>query len=86
MEPLKKRHKDEIEKFNSFNKDHQKYIDIKKQLGGQLNEVESVHEELKLLNTDNTVYKAIGPVLVKQDLKEAKETVAKRRNYINDQM
>lgn len=43
-------------------------------------------QELDLLETANTVYKLIGPVLVKQDLDEAKATVTKRLEYINGEM
>lgn len=43
-------------------------------------------QELDLLDTKNTVYKLIGPVLVKQDLDEAKATVTKRLEYINGEM
>lgn len=34
----------------------------------------------------NTVYKLIGPVLVKQDMDEAKATVSKRLDYITGEM
>lgn len=43
-------------------------------------------QELDLLDSTNAVYKLIGPVLVKQDLDEAKSTVAKRLEYINGEM
>ncbi|XP_067882190.1 prefoldin subunit 6, partial [Heterodontus francisci] len=42
--------------------------------------------ELDLLESTNTVFKLIGPVLVKQDLEEAKSTVAKRLEYINGEI
>jgi prefoldin beta subunit len=34
----------------------------------------------------DSVYKLIGPVLVKQDLTEAKQNVQKRIDYINGEM
>lgn len=43
-------------------------------------------QELDLLDNQNTVFKLIGPVLVKQDLDEAKATVGKRLEYINGEM
>ena len=43
-------------------------------------------KELGTLSTDNTVYKLIGPVLVKQDPEEAKQNVQKRIEYITTQM
>lgn len=39
-----------------------------------------------MLEEDATVYKLIGPVLVKQDLSEAKQTVEKRLDYISKEM
>lgn len=43
-------------------------------------------QELDILNAQNVVYKLIGPVLVKQDLDEAKATVGKRLEYINGEI
>jgi prefoldin beta subunit len=41
-----------------------------------------VQKELELLEEDANVFKLIGPVLVKQDLAEAKANVNKRIEYI----
>lgn len=43
-------------------------------------------QELDLLDSSNSVYKLIGPVLVKQDTEEAKATVGKRLEYITGEM
>lgn len=43
-------------------------------------------QELDLLESSNIVYKLIGPVLVKQDLDEAKATVGKRLEYITGEL
>lgn len=43
-------------------------------------------QELDLLKSSSTVYKLIGPVLVKQDLDEAKATVGKRLEYITGEL
>ncbi|NXA16823.1 PFD6 protein, partial [Sapayoa aenigma] len=43
-------------------------------------------QELTLLDSSNTIFKLLGPVLVKQDLDEAKATVAKRLEYITGEM
>ncbi|XP_026548919.1 prefoldin subunit 6, partial [Notechis scutatus] len=45
-----------------------------------------VKEELDLLDPSNSVYKLIGPVLVKQDTEEAKATVGKRLEYITGEI
>jgi prefoldin beta subunit len=39
-------------------------------------------QELDLLEDDAAVYKLVGPVLVKQEVSEAKLTVQKRLEYI----
>lgn len=41
---------------------------------------------MDLLEDDAVVYKMMGPVLVKQDLSEAKLTVSKRLDYINKEV
>lgn len=43
-------------------------------------------QELDLMKGDNAVYKLIGPVLVKQDLDEAKQNVTKRMDYIKGEL
>ena len=43
-------------------------------------------QELDLLEEDAVVYKLVGPVLVKQDLTDAKATVQKRLDYITKEM
>uniref|UniRef100_A0A0E0NCC8 Prefoldin subunit 6 n=1 Tax=Oryza rufipogon TaxID=4529 RepID=A0A0E0NCC8_ORYRU len=42
--------------------------------------------ELELVNDEANVYKLIGPVLVKQDLAEAKANVKKRIEYISAEL
>jgi prefoldin beta subunit len=51
-------------------------------LMGQQTENEMVQTELNLLLKDETVYKRVGPVLVRQELDDAKETVSKRLEFI----
>ena len=47
----------------------------------------TISQELDLIDEDGAVvYKLIGPVLVKQDLSEAKQTVDKRLDYIRKEM
>jgi chaperonin cofactor prefoldin len=45
-----------------------------------------VKKELDLVETDSTVYKLIGPCLIKQDPDEARNTVAKRIEYLAGEM
>lgn len=55
-------------------------------MDAQLKENEAVKEELDLLGSDNAVYKSVGPVLIKTDLVEAKQNVAKRIDYITNEL
>ena len=54
----------------------------RQKLEAQLTENNIVKEELALLDGSNVVFKLLGPVLVKQELGEARATVGKRRDYI----
>ncbi|XP_027563377.1 prefoldin subunit 6, partial [Neopelma chrysocephalum] len=45
-----------------------------------------IPQELNLLDSSNTIFKLLGPVLVRQDLEEAKATVGKRLEYITAEM
>lgn len=49
---------------------------------GQETENEMVLQELNLQQSDSAVYKQVGPVLIKQNLEEAQETVRKRLEFI----
>lgn len=48
--------------------------------------VPHLHQELALLDGSNVVFKLLGPVLVKQELGEARATVGKRLDYITAEM
>ena len=43
-------------------------------------------QEMDVLEDGAVVYKLIGPVLVQQELAEARQTVEKRLEYINKEM
>ncbi|VDK84714.1 unnamed protein product [Litomosoides sigmodontis] len=73
---------EELAKYKQFEKDREKNIHNRQQLEGQLTENNLVKTELDLLEDGAMVYKLIGPVLIKQDLTEAKQNVEKRIDYI----
>jgi prefoldin beta subunit len=52
----------------------------------QLNENKMVKEELDKLEDEAPVYKLIGPVLMSQDLEEARQNVDKRIEFIHGEM
>lgn len=58
----------------------------KQKLDTQLRENEMVKKELDLVDADSTVYKLLGPTLMKQDTDEARGTVAKRIEYLAGEM
>ncbi|CAK1543955.1 unnamed protein product [Leptosia nina] len=83
---IQKKLQKELDVFNSLQKEYHKAVAQKQQLDGQLNENKAVKEELMLLKKDSEVYKLIGPVLVKQDLEDARQNVAKRMEYISKEI
>lgn len=85
-EEIQKKMQKELEVYASTQKEYQKAVAQKQILDGQLNENKAVKDELVLLKKDAEVYKLIGPVLVKQDLEEAKQNVAKRMEYISKEV
>ncbi|KAM8732338.1 prefoldin subunit 6 [Acanthopagrus latus] len=85
-EAIQKKLKAELEKYTQIQKDVSKSMSARQKLETQLTENNIVKEELDLLENANIVYKLIGPVLVKQDLDEAKATVTKRLEYINGEI
>nr|CAG4650679.1 EOG090X0MQF [Sida crystallina] len=83
---LQKKLQQEVEKYKSVQKEYQKNIGTRQQLDSQLSENNGVKEELNLLESDSNVFKLIGPVLIKQDLEEARQNVAKRIDYIKGEL
>ena len=73
---------DETAKFHVLREEIAKLRNDVQLLAAQQNENEMVKQELALLNNDDDVYKMVGPVLLKQDLDEAKSTVNKRLEFI----
>ncbi|CAH9075966.1 unnamed protein product [Cuscuta epithymum] len=72
--------------LSQIQKDIAKNHQVRKKYTIQLGENELVLKELDLLNEDASVYKLIGPVLVKQDLAEASANVKKRIDYISAEL
>ncbi|KAK8943653.1 hypothetical protein KSP40_PGU007691 [Platanthera guangdongensis] len=72
--------------LSKIQKDIAKNHQVRKQYTIQLGENELVFKELDLLNEAANVYKLIGPVLVKQDLAEARANVRKRIEYISAEL
>ena len=58
----------------------------RQKLVGQETENEMVRKEFEALRSDSCIYKAVGPVLVKQDTEEAKSNVEKRIDFIKQEI
>ncbi|KAE8585099.1 hypothetical protein XENTR_v10021219 [Xenopus tropicalis] len=85
-EQLQEKLQSEINKYQQLQKEISNTMSARQKLEAQLTENNIVKQELAFLDDSNTVYKLIGPVLVKQDLEEAKSTVDKRLQYINGEI
>lgn len=72
-----------VEELQKNQKLIQKCVAARQQLDGQLTENTLVKKELDILESDAEIFKLTGPVLVKQDLGEAKANVKKRIDYIS---
>ena len=76
----------EIEAFQKLQKDLQKLVQGRQQLEAQHTENKIVKDELELVEEGGNVYKLTGPVLIKQDLSEARMNVQKRIDYIQGEV
>ncbi|XP_076240915.1 prefoldin 6 [Calliopsis andreniformis] len=85
-EEIQKKLEAEIEKCKQVQRDYNKAMGQRQQLDGQLNENTGVKQEMDLLKPEDDVFKLIGPVLIKQDLEEAKQNVTKRMEYISSEL
>ncbi|CAF2752953.1 unnamed protein product [Rotaria sp. Silwood2] len=63
-----------------------KFVTQQQQLFVTKTENEFVNQEFENLDSDILIYKLIGPVLIKQELNEGKETVAKRLVYCEGEL
>eukprot|EP00542_Grammatophora_oceanica_P011085 CAMPEP_0194027416 /NCGR_PEP_ID=MMETSP0009_2-20130614/1571_1 /TAXON_ID=210454 /ORGANISM="Grammatophora oceanica, Strain CCMP 410" /LENGTH=145 /DNA_ID=CAMNT_0038666473 /DNA_START=48 /DNA_END=485 /DNA_ORIENTATION=- len=74
---------EEMAKFRGIQADVAKLNGDLQTVTAQLNENEMVKQELDLVGVeDGTVYKLVGPILMKNDLDDAKQTVEKRLEFI----
>ncbi|XP_017889415.1 prefoldin subunit 6 [Ceratina calcarata] len=85
-EEIQKKLKGEIDKYKQVQRDYHKALSQRQQLDVQLNENIAVKKELDLLKADDDVFTLLGPVLIKRDLEEAKQNVAKRMEYISSEL
>eukprot|EP00052_Salpingoeca_macrocollata_P016198 m.129867 g.129867 ORF g.129867 m.129867 type:complete len:167 (+) comp19959_c0_seq4:843-1343(+) len=75
--------KEEVGKLQALQREISTHTKNREQYETQLHENQLVKKELELLEEGDDVFKLVGPVLIKQDLEEAKGNVNKRIEYIS---
>ncbi|KAL4423648.1 hypothetical protein ABPG75_000949 [Micractinium tetrahymenae] len=82
IQSIQKQLQQEVDAFRQIQLDVQQNHRLRQQSLQQQHENEMVLQELKLLSEGASVYKMIGPALVKQDTLEAQSNVNKRLEFI----
>ena len=72
VDMLQKQFQESAENLQTVQKEYSKTLADRQTLDSQLNENKQVKEELDIAVDGANVFKLIGPVLIKQDLEEAK--------------
>ncbi|CAE6533586.1 unnamed protein product [Rhizoctonia solani] len=86
IEDLRVRLETVSKEYQKIQDDTQAAVETHQRLDSQVNENEAVKKEFANLKPHNTIYKMIGPVLVKQDPEEAKSNVDKRLEFIKGEI
>ncbi|KAB5542445.1 Prefoldin [Coniochaeta sp. 2T2.1] len=74
------------EDFQNLQKELQETVDSRQRLEAQKTENLGVQKEFSKLKDDETIYKLIGPVLLKQEKAEAESTVNGRLEFIGKEI
>ncbi|GLD98082.1 hypothetical protein PINS_up006779 [Pythium insidiosum] len=83
---LKEQVDSEMARYRALQEEVQVLATQRQQFAQQANENSMVKQELDLLEDDAKVYKLIGPVLLKQEVGDAKTNVKKRLEFINNEL
>ncbi|KAJ0408648.1 hypothetical protein ATCC90586_006349 [Pythium insidiosum] len=83
---LKEQVDSEMARYRALQEEVQVLASQRQQFAQQANENGMVKQELDLLDDDAKVYKLIGPVLLKQEVGDAKTNVKKRLEFINNEL
>lgn len=74
------------EEFQKLQNDLSNTVEARQRLDAQLSENELVKKEFAQLTPENTVFKLMGPVLVKQEQAEANSNVETRLGFIRGEI
>eukprot|EP00053_Salpingoeca_punica_P001204 m.32479 g.32479 ORF g.32479 m.32479 type:complete len:130 (-) comp10893_c0_seq1:139-528(-) len=77
---------DEAARFEKLRDEVSKLTRVIEQYDSQLQENNLVKREMALLDGSDNIYKLVGPVLVKQNLDEARTNVDARIDFITKEM
>ncbi|KAG6947110.1 hypothetical protein JG688_00015682 [Phytophthora aleatoria] len=86
MTELKEQVEAEMTRYRALQDEVQVLATQRQTYAQQANENDMVKKELDLLGDEAKVYKLVGPVLLKQDVDEAKSNVNKRLEFINNEL
>ncbi|EGZ04401.1 hypothetical protein PHYSODRAFT_536504 [Phytophthora sojae] len=86
MAELKDQVEAEMTRYRALQDEVQVLATQRQTYAQQANENDMVKKELDLLDDETKVYKLVGPVLLKQDVDEAKTNVNKRLEFINNEL
>ncbi|CAI5741895.1 unnamed protein product [Hyaloperonospora brassicae] len=86
MAALKEQVEAEMARYRVLQDEVQVLATKRQTFAQQANENDMVKKELDLLDDEAKVYKLVGPVLLKQDVDEAKSNVSKRLEFINNEL
>lgn len=75
-----------MEELTQLQRALQGLIQSRTRLETQFQENKIVKEEFESLSSDSSVYKLVGPVLLKQDKEEAEDNVGKRLEFITSEI
>jgi len=83
---MQKKMQEETDAFKQLQKDINKTAAGRAQLDSQMNENNLVKTEMEMLEDSETVFKLIGPALIRQETSDAKASVNKRIEYISGEI
>mmetsp|Transcript_29023 Transcript_29023/g.33196 ORF Transcript_29023/g.33196 Transcript_29023/m.33196 type:complete len:144 (-) Transcript_29023:194-625(-) len=81
-----KKYEEEVNYVRKLQKELSKLQENQKSLYEKKTENELVKKEFGLLETESSIYKLVGPVLVKVEQGEATQNVDKRLEYIEEEL
>ena len=76
----------QVQQFRQIQEEVQKLRNDQQTLMQQQSENEMVKQELDLLDDSSQVYKMVGPVLMKNETEDAKQTVDQRLELITSEL